>query len=290
MQKEQIKLTIGGVPEHFNFPFKDAIAKGLFSGNGLDLNWVDMWEGTGQMIKGLQDKSLDVAVLLTEGVTKAILQGLDAKVLQMYVVSPLRWGVHVPYNSTIERVEQLEGQTFAISRYGSGSHLMAFVKADQEGWNLDELKFEVVGDVHGGMNALKANTSQAFLWEKYTTNPFVEKGDCRFIDEVVTPWPCFTIAVRTEVYEQYKDLLEMMCQVVNQSARNVKDSTDMIEQISENYDLKCSQVKNWLNEVNWNYDGKSYDEAFEKTVSYLTRLNLITVDEASNWKDKLFIK
>jgi ABC-type nitrate/sulfonate/bicarbonate transport system substrate-binding protein len=113
----------------------------------------------------------------------------------------------VPYNSDITKVDQLQGQTFAISREGSGSHLMAYVKAFQEGWDINKLKFNVVGDVYGGLWALQNDQAQGFLWEKYTTFPFTEQKKCRYIDEVVTPWPCFVIAVREEVLDKDKELL-----------------------------------------------------------------------------------
>ena len=79
-------------------------------------------------------------------------------------------------------VEQLENQTFAISRMGSGSHLMAYVKASQEGWDPEKLKFNIIGDVYGGlMGSLENNEAQAFLWEKYTTHPYTEQKKCKYI-------------------------------------------------------------------------------------------------------------
>jgi len=281
-------LKIGGVPEHFNLPWRLAIEEGRMREIGLDLHWSDMSGGTGQMIRGLETGSIDIAVLLTEGITKSILQGLDAKILQVYVNSPLSWGIHVPYNSTIQQKADLENQTFAISREGSGSHLMAYVMADEQKWKLDSLKFNIIGDIYGGLWALDHNEAQAFLWEKYTTFPFVEQQKCRWIGDVVTPWPCFVIAVRTEVAEQYGDLLSQMCQVVNEKALEVKEGIDSIEIISWRYNLRSDQVEKWLSETDWNYNGIEYPLAFEKTVQYLLKLNLIEAAEAENWRQKLF--
>lgn len=283
-----IGLKIGGVPEHFNLPWRLAIEEGKFKDVGLDLHWSDMSGGTGQMIRGLESNSLDVAVLLTEGITKSILEGLDVKILQVYVTTPLHWGVHVPYHSDINKIDQLENQTFAISRRGSGSELMAYVKADLEGWDTTKLKFNVVGDVYGGLWALENNEAQAFLWEKYTTFPYCEQKKCRYIDEVVTPWPCFVIAVRTEVYEKYADKLQQMCQIVNNKAREIKNDTYAVDIISWRYNLRSGQVKNWLIETDWNYDGIEYPLAFEKTIRYLLKLNLIKPEQAEGWRQKLF--
>ncbi|MDR0801662.1 substrate-binding domain-containing protein [Fluviicola sp.] len=282
-------LKIGGVPEHFNLPWRLAIEEGKFQEIGLNLHWSDMSGGTGQMIRGLETGSIDIAVLLTEGITKSILQGLDAKILEVYVVSPLSWGIHVPNKGEIKKPEDVENQTFAISRYGSGSHLMAYVMADQYAWNLEDLKFNVIGDVYGGLWALKHNEAQAFLWEKYTTFPFVEQGKCDYVGDVVTPWPCFVVAVRSEVAEKHEELLKQMCKVVNQKALEVKNHPDSAEIISWRYNLRLDQVKRWLSETDWNYKGIEYPLAFEKTTHYLKKLNLLSEEEAENWRSKLFI-
>jgi sulfonate transport system substrate-binding protein len=282
-------LKIGGVPEHFNLPWRLAIEEGRLREAGLDLHWSDMSGGTGQMIRGLENGSIDIAVLLTEGITKAILQGLDVRILQVYVVSPLAWGIHVPFKSGIREESDLEHQTFAISREGSGSHLMAYVMADRQHWDLDSLKFNVIGDIYGGLWALEHNEAQAFLWEKYTTFPFTEQQKCRRIGDVVTPWPCFVVAVRREVAEQHEALLRKMCAIVNTKALEIKNGNDSAEVISWRYNLRQDQVAQWLLETDWNYKGIEYPLAFEKAVQYLLKLKLITQEEAGDWRNKLFV-
>ena len=285
----ELGLKIGGVPEHFNLPWRLAIEEGRFKKIGLDLHWSDMTGGTGQMIRGLETGSIDVAVLLTEGITRSILQGLDAKILGVYVVSPLSWGVHVPTNSSFEKQEDLENQTIAISRYGSGSHLMSYVMADKHNWDLEQLKFNVIGDIYGGLWALENNEAQVFLWEKYTTFPFVEQGKCRYVGDVVTPWPCFVIAARNSVVEKHPEVLQQMMQVVNKKAKEVKKHPDSAEIISWRYNLRLDQVKSWLNETDWNYNGIEYPLAFETATQYLKKLNLLSETEASDWRSKLFV-
>jgi len=282
------RFKIGGVPEHFNLPWRLAIEEGKFKEIEVELHWSDMTGGTGQMIKGLQTGSIDIAVLLTEGITKSILQGLDAKILTTYVITPLHWGIHVPYDSGITRVDQLEGKTFAISREGSGSHLMAYVKAFQEGWDTDQLNFNVVGDVYGGLWALQNDQAQGFLWEKYTTFPFTEQQKCRYIDEVVTPRPCFVIAVRNEVLNSNKELLHEISKIANTRALDLKNNVQAAEIISWRYNLRLSQVQNWLIETNWNYKNELDKEHFTIVIDYLLKLNLLEKSEADNWEEKLF--
>ena len=282
------RFKIGGVPEHFNLPWKLAIEERKLVELGVELHWSDMTGGTGQMIKGLQTGTLDIAVLLTEGITKSILQGLNAKIVAVYVTTPLRWGIHVPYNSDIQTVKQLENQTFAISREGSGSHLMTYVRAKQENWNLKDLKFNVVGDVYGGLWALENNQAQGFLWEKYTTYPFTEQKKCRYIDEIVTPWPCFVIAVRSELLEENEALLKTVFERVHQEAKTLKENPNAAEIIAWRYNLKLDQTKSWLSETDWNYDNLMMKDSIENVVNNLESLELISAKEKENWEKKLF--
>ncbi len=282
------RFKIGGVPEHFNLPWRNAIEEGAFQSIGVELHWSDMTGGTGQMIKGLQAGSIDIAVLLTEGITRAILQGLDAKILNVYVASPLCWGLHVPADQTIKKLSDLNGKTFAISREGSGSHLMAYVKAQQEQWSLDELKFNVVGDVYGGIWALNNGQAQGFLWEKFTTSPFVDQGKCRLLDEVFTPWPCFVIAVRSEIVQSDESLLHEMVSIVQKESYRLKHQANSAEQFAWRYALPQEEIQKWLNQTEWNY-GKELDhQDFVKVVSELMDLGLLTQNQAENWEEKLF--
>ncbi|MEY4658970.1 MAG: ABC transporter substrate-binding protein [Crocinitomicaceae bacterium] len=282
------RFKIGGVPEHFNLPWRNAIEDGKFQALGVELHWSDMTGGTGQMIKGLQAGTIDIAVLLTEGITKAILTGLDAKILNVYVASPLCWGVHVPSDKSIQSVTELNGKTFAISREGSGSHLMAFVKAKKEHWDLNALKFNVVGDVYGGIWALNHGEAQGFLWEKYTTSPFVDQGKCRLLDEVFTPWPCFVIAVKSSLLQSDKDLLHSIVSIVQKEAFKLKNEPNSAEQFSWRYALPLEKVRAWLSETEWNYGKELNQSAFEVVVSELESLGLIDKKDSEHWEQKLF--
>lgn len=48
-------LRIGGVPEHFNYPWHLALERGLFEKNGVKVQWVDQPLGTGQMITSVRE-------------------------------------------------------------------------------------------------------------------------------------------------------------------------------------------------------------------------------------------
>ena len=282
------RLKIGGVPEHFNLPWRLAIEEGKFKEADIELHWSDMTGGTGQMIKGLQAGTIDIAVLLTEGISRAILKGLDAKIIAVYVQTPLIWGIHVPVNHGINVLSDLDSKTFAISREGSGSHLMSFVLAQQQGWDPSALSFNVVGDVYGGLWALNNDEAQGFLWEQYTTQPFVDQGKCKRIGEVLTPWPCFVIAVRSEILNKEADLLRAILPIVQKKAQQLKNSVDAAEVLAWRYALKQNEVQQWLNKTEWSYSSDVATADFEKVISTLGELDLISAEEAQDWQHKMF--
>jgi ABC-type nitrate/sulfonate/bicarbonate transport system substrate-binding protein len=282
------RFKIGGVPEHFNLPWRLAIEEGKFREAGVELHWSDMTGGTGQMIKGLQAGTLDIAVLLTEGITRAILKGLEAKIIAVYVQSPLCWGIHAPTNQSLHALADLDGATFAISREGSGSHLMSYVLAQREGWEPDALSFNVVGDVYGGLWALNHGEAQGFLWEKYTTQPFVDQGKCKRIGEVYTPWPCFVIAVRNEVLAREEVLLNAIIQIIQERANQLKAAPDTAEVLAWRYALKQGEASNWLKQTEWSSTAQMNPSEIQNTVASLLELNLLTAEEAEGWPTKLF--
>jgi ABC-type nitrate/sulfonate/bicarbonate transport system substrate-binding protein len=281
------RLKIGGVPEHFNLPWRLAIEEGKFKAAGIELHWSDMTGGTGQMIKGLQAGTLDIAVLLTEGITRAILKGLDAKIIAVYVKTPLIWGVHVPINQGINQLDDLDASTFAISREGSGSHLMSYVLAKQRGWDPTALSFNVVGDVYGGLWALNNDEAQGFLWEKYTTQPFVDQGKCKRIGEVLTPWPCFVIAVRTEILQHEAALLQAILPIIQKRAQELKNSEDAAEVLAWRYALKKDEVTSWLSKTEWSDQLDVDQKDIQHVVETLRELNLVTDEEQTNWSEKV---
>ncbi len=248
------KLTIGGVPEHFNLPWHLAIESNKFSDKGIDLKWIDIHGGTGAMCKALREKKIDIAIILTEGIIKDIINGNKCKLVKFYVKSPLLWGIHVGYQSKYTSVKELEKAKIAISRYGSGSHLMAIVNAKAQGFELENLDFEIIKNLNGGIESLKNNTADYFLWEHFTTKPYVYDKIVRRIGNIESPWPCFVIAVRNEVLDNDKNAIKTIIKVINQQLKifeNSLENNELITLFSKRYNLKVNDIKDWLTITQW---------------------------------------
>ena len=248
-------VRIGGVPEHFNYGRYLALKQGHFKQQQINVRWKDYFGGTGQMTKALRDNEIDMAVILTEGIIKDITEGSNCKIVQVFVESPLIWGIHVAEKSTYKELSDLKGERAAISRFGSGSHLMAYVNALELGWNTtSDLKFEVVKDLDGAVEALTNEKADYFMWEKFTTKPLVDQQIFRRLGDCPTPWPCFVIAVRNEFITNEKETLKTILKVINSITVGFKNIPQIKEIISKRYQQKNEDVKNWLELTEWSQE------------------------------------
>ena len=278
-----ITVRIAGVPEHFNLPWHLAIEDGYFEDRGIDLQWTDVPEGTGKMSKMLRDDETDIAITLTEGIVKSITEGNPSKIVQTYVQSPLLWGIHVNAKSPFNSVSDLEGKKVAISRYGSGSHLMSYVNAQNEGWNPVNLDFEVVNNLKGAIEALTNGKADYFLWEHFTTKPIVDKGIFRRIANCPTPWPCFVIAVTNKLLEK-EYIVKHILEVINIYTSEFKIIPSINRTLANRYGQKIGDIDEWLAITEWSQeciDRETMDDVQQKL------LELGMVDEKINYYLKI---
>ena len=280
-------IKIAGVPEHFNLPWHLAIDSGDFDQENIDLQWTDVPEGTGKMCQMLRDGDTDIAVLLTEGIIKDIVSGNSSKIVQVYVESPLIWGIHVAAKSKYNTLADLQNTTAAISRLGSGSQLMAYVNADNQsqqnsGWKTDNLQFEIVNTIDGAVEALTNGTADYFMWERFMTKPLVDQGIFRRIAECPTPWPCFVIAVREEILEKNPTIIAQILTIINKTTIEFKEIPSIDKTLALKYHQKIEDIQEWLSQTHWSQ--KQLDaEMLNKVQNQLIRLKII--DKKGTFED-----
>ncbi|SFF02634.1 substrate-binding domain-containing protein [Flavobacterium xueshanense] len=275
-------IKIAGVPEHFNLPWHLAIESGDFEKENIDLQWTDVPEGTGKMCQMLRDGETDIAVILTEGIVKDIVAGNPSKIVQIYVESPLIWGIHVAANSNYKILADVENTKVAISRLGSGSQLMAYVNADNQGWKTDNLQFEIVNTIDGAVEALSNGTADYFMWERFMTKPLVDKGIFRRIADCPTPWPCFVIAVHKEVLEKNPAIISKILAIINQTTQEFKDIPSIDKTLALNYHQKVEDIQEWLSLTHWSQKSLSA-EMLNKVQNQLFQLKII--DKKGTFED-----
>ncbi|WP_026705983.1 substrate-binding domain-containing protein [Flavobacterium soli] len=267
-------IKIAGVPEHFNLPWHLCIENNEFEAVGIDLQWTDVPEGTGKLCQMLRNEETDIAVILTEGIIKDIVAGNPSKIVQVYVNSPLIWGIHVDAKSNYQTISDLENTKVAISRIGSGSQLMAYVNAHNNSWKTDNLQFEIVNTIDGAVEALSNRTADYFMWERFMTKPLVDKGIFRRIDDCPTPWPCFVIAVRNEILEKHPETIEKILKIINQTTSEFKEIPNIDKTLSERYHQKQEDIQEWLSLTEWSQKQLS-EEMLNKVQNQLLELSII---------------
>jgi len=184
-------LRVGFVREHFSTPllqYHDADQNQTFT-------LVECPGGTGQLISRLTQDEIDVAIALTDPLISGIANGSTAyRLCGSYVSTPLNWAVITGKDAQFKSISDLKDTTIGISRLGSGSQTMAYVMAQQQGWPTEGLKFKINNDIRGLIDSVNDGSTSAFMWEWFTTKPFVDKGEARFIGSLPTPWPSWLIA------------------------------------------------------------------------------------------------
>lgn len=267
-------IKIVGVPEHFNLPWHLAIESGDFKKENIDVQWTDIPEGTGKMCQMLREKQTDIAVILTEGIVKDIVAGNPSKIVQIYVATPLIWGIHVGAKSNYKTLSDLKNSKAAISRLGSGSQLMAYVNANNQGWKTNDLQFEIVNTIDGAVKALTNGTADYFMWERFMTKPLVDQGVFRRIADCPTPWPCFVIAVSNEILENEPETIAKILEIINKKTILFKEIPNIDIRLSDTFHQKKEDIQEWLSLTEWSQ--KNLDEnMLNKVQNQLFELGII---------------
>ncbi|MEN9908433.1 MAG: hypothetical protein RLZZ540_1582 [Bacteroidota bacterium] len=267
-------IKIAGVPEHFNLPWHLSIENNEFESQNINLQWTDVPEGTGKMCQMLRDRETDIAVILTEGIVKDIVAGNPSKILQVYVDSPLIWGIHVAAKSNYKALADIKNTKVAISRLGSGSQLMAYVNANNQGWKTNTLQFEIVNTIDGAVEALTNGTADYFMWERFMTKPLVDKGIFRKIADCPTPWPCFVIAVRDEILEKETETIQNILNIINKKTTSFKSIPNIDAVLAQKYHQKTADIQEWLSLTEWSQRQLS-KEMLNKIQNQLLELKII---------------
>ncbi|MEQ8926626.1 MAG: substrate-binding domain-containing protein [Fulvivirga sp.] len=272
---ELTTLRIGGVPEHFNLPIHLAIESGAFSEKNIEIIWKDFPGGTGSMTQALRNDETDICILLTEGIITDIINGNASKIISGYVKSPLTWGIHTYVTNDEQLSETLFKEQIAISRKGSGSHLMPIVDALIQGKSIQDDQFVIIKDINGALDSLKKQETSVFYWEKYTTKPFVKNGHLKRIGEFISPWPCFMIAATDRIIQDQPEAIDTMLRVIHDSCEKFMTNPDAPKLVSERYNLDYRDAEYWYHGTEWTTDSWVSDKMLTNVVFALREAKII---------------
>ncbi|KAG8859338.1 hypothetical protein FRB96_004553 [Tulasnella sp. 330] len=308
-------LRVGYVHEHFASPllqYQDADA-------GKSFNLVGCPGGTGQLIKALTDDQVDVVVALTDALLAGIAKGSEYKLVGSYVSeqhpfarrleveasrrcakplfnmprtdSPLNWAIVTGTETKYESRRDLRGTTFGISRKGSGSELMVKLMARQEGWtkegskDLEEINFKVCDNLDGLKTAVNDGSCSCFLWEWFTTKPYVDAGEVRFIGSVPTPWPSWSIAAHISTTRAPIDAVITFVATLNSYVTDFNSQASRVQKnvdyIKKHFKYPEEDIRAWLRTVEYPEDCTKLDGAMIcKTLATLADTGVVVRPEA----------
>lgn len=263
------------MPEHFNLPWLRLLAGGALRTAGVAATWEDYPGGTGSMRDALDSGRLDLAMLLTEGAVAGVANGAGYRIVSLYTQTPLLWGIHVPARSTLRTIDDARGARIAISRFGSGSHLMAYVLHDQRGWPVSDMRFVVVDNLEGAVAAFERGEADVFLWEKFMTKPLVDAQRFRRVGELGAPWPAFVVCAANEALRDRAHAIASVVQAALEEARRFSADPSAPAEIASHYGLRESDAAEWLGTTRWADRIDPAGAALERATALLQRVGLI---------------
>ncbi|KAJ8663115.1 hypothetical protein O0I10_001292 [Lichtheimia ornata] len=279
-------IKIGYVPEHFSTPLYIARDQGFFEENSVSVQLVCCPGGTGEMTQKLQNREIDLAIALTEGLVAGISKGQDwYKIVGTYVDAPLCWAISTGSQSKHGSIDTLNHSKVAISRYGSGSHIMAYVLADQQGWlegnnnnESDVFGFNVLNNFQAMRDSVNDNSSDFFMWETFTTKPYHDSGEVRRIGQITPPWPAFLFAAHVDLLQNHAaDLQRTLKAIQKATDLFVAQKEDTSVQLVMNIlNYKEEDVRNWFKTVSYAKDHSHVSSrALQVTVSTLIKAGVV---------------
>jgi len=266
-------IKIGGVPEHFNLPILMAIEKGEFQRHGIDLQWTYYPGGTGAMTKALADGELDLAILLTEGFVSAAYSSLSARIVKVYIDSPLVWGIHSGATSPTQSIYDSTPKKYAISRFGSGSHLMAMIHAEQRGEKLEDKDFVVINSLEGAIESLTKNETQVFYWEKMMTKKYIDNEEVKLIGEFSAPWSSFLIVATKKALTEKKEEIHKALELINIESIDFKNNIYAPIELQKRFGMSSKDISTWMGSTIWNTDFTIRSKGLENAIHALSKIN-----------------
>ena len=214
-----------------------------------------------------------------QGIIADVVNGNPSKIISQYVTTPLTWGIHTGINNSLQHYADIYERQYAISRFGSGSHLMAIVDANSKGHTLQKQQFTVIKNLDGALESLKNHGTDVFYWEKFTTKPYVDSGQLKRVGEFVTPWPCFVIAATDKILDNNTDKIKQMLNVIHQSCDDFMRNENAVELVSQRYHQKVEDVARWYHSTEWATHGWVSNKMIKSVLFNIKTANIIEANQ-----------
>lgn len=186
----------------------------------------------------------------------------------------------------ITSVDSLNGGKIGVSRLGSGSYVMGFVLADQQGWLSNSTAasspysdFVISNTFENLRKAVNSGGADFFMWEHFTSKRYYDSGEIRRVGEIYTPWSSWKIVASTSlVRDGQLDLrLHTLFEKLDQGIKHFNENEDeAAKYISTELDYSEEDAWEWMKTVKFPTHTEGVDLAVvEKTVGLLRKAGVL---------------
>ena len=151
---------------------------------------------------------------------------------------------------------------------------MAYVQANELGWDTSKIECVVVNNIDTAVEALTQKDADYFMWEHFTTKPLVDKGVFRRVGDFPTPWSSFVIAATDKAIEDQSENLRIVLEVINAKTSVFKGLSRIETQLAERYQQNLEDIKKWLSITSWSQNQLENSER-DLVLKYLKKLDMV---------------
>jgi ABC-type nitrate/sulfonate/bicarbonate transport system substrate-binding protein len=246
------------------------------------------------MVTALQAGEIDIGVGLTEGWVAALgksqASSSDAgfRIVGTYVETPLCWAISAgAQRDSLTSVSDLKGKKVGVSRIGSGSYVMSYVLADQQGWldpssSSPPFPVEPLNTFAKLRDGVNDGTADFFMWEHFTSKRYYDNGEIKRIGEIYTPWSSWKIVASNNLLNSasesvLKDELQDVLSKINQGVKHFEENQEeAVQYISQELDYSEEDAREWLKTVRFAKDVRGVDtQVVDKTVGVLKKAGVL---------------
>lgn len=168
------------------------------------------------------------------------------------------WAISTsPRREDLKSVDDLKGTKVGVSRIGSGSYVMSFVLADQQGWLQSSGKkwpapftFHPLQNFANLRKGVNDGTVDFFMWEHFTSKRYYDNGEIKRIGEIYTPWPSWTIVMRDYCDAWSDGRMADMLEKLDQGCKYFEENQEeAVKYISTELDYSDEDAREWLKTV-----------------------------------------
>lgn len=192
----------------------------------------------------------------------------------------------------ITGVDSLNGGKIGVSRLGSGSYVMGFVLADEQGWLSNKSEnsspysdFVILNNFENLRKAVNSGEADFFMWEHFTSKRYYDSGEIRRVGEIYTPWSSWKIVASTGLVRdgQLDARLNSLFEKLDQGIKHFNENKEeAVKYISTELDYSEEDAREWLKTVRFPTHTEGVDLAVvEKTVGVLRKAGVLVAGKGA---------